>query len=114
MTKRFFCILIAAVSAAVACTREPLVQEEQPKAPVKQVQAIVPGKAIILFSDELMPAVEADLERGQLVTKPSTCPAYSRIYFPVSYSVLLLPDTLQILQELQYPPSRRNSNNMYG
>ena len=71
MTKRFFCILIAAVSAAVACTREPLVQEEQPKAPVKQVQAIVPGKAIILFSDELMPAVEADLERGQLVTKSS-------------------------------------------
>ena len=55
---------------AVACTREPLGQEDKPQTP-QEVQAIVPGKAIVLFSDELMPAVEADLERGHLVTKSS-------------------------------------------
>lgn len=55
------------------CAREFLDSEKEtaPLTPEPQVQAIVPGQAIVLFSDGFMEVVEDDLLAGNIETKSS-------------------------------------------
>ena len=57
---------------AVGCAREisPQIVEEE-TASEETVQAIVPGEAIVQFSDSMIKLIEADLASGDVVTKSS-------------------------------------------
>ena len=73
MKLRGISLTIATAFALSACTNENLTTAEKkmPAEIEEPVQAIVPGKAIVLFSDELIEVIEQDLERGEVVTKSS-------------------------------------------
>ena len=63
--------MLAAVGLLSACSQENLTldKEEEKLREEEKIQAIVPGKAIVLFTEELIEAIEQDLDNGQVVTK---------------------------------------------
>ena len=73
MKIRNLSLTILAAFVLSGCTNEDLTTSENvvPTQMEEPVQAIVPGKAIVLFSDELIEVIEQDLERGMVMTKSS-------------------------------------------
>ncbi len=71
MRLRYFTLVLAAVGLLSACSQENLTldKEEEKLREEEKIQAIVPGKAIVLFTDELIETIEQDLDNGQVVTK---------------------------------------------
>ena len=71
MRLRYFTLMLAAVGLLSACSQENLTldKEEEKLREEEKIQAIVPGKAIVLFTEELIEAIEQDLDNGQVVTK---------------------------------------------
>ena len=67
MKKLFVLLAIAAMMAG--CSRD--IDTESPQLPAEEVPAIVPGEAIVLFSDDMMSVIEGDLVAGNIVTKSS-------------------------------------------
>lgn len=65
--KKIF-ILVALVSVMAGCSRD--IDTVKPRLP-EDVQAIVPGEAIVLFSEDMMGVIEEDLVAGSVVTKSS-------------------------------------------
>jgi hypothetical protein len=61
-------VVLAAMIVA-ACAEKEIYTENQPVPVEPEVKAIVPGEAIVLFSDDFLELVEADLQSGSLVTK---------------------------------------------
>ena len=53
MKMRYLYFLLFAAVVAVSCIREPLMSEEKPQ-PKEEIQAIVLGKAIVLFTEDFM------------------------------------------------------------
>ena len=69
MVKYFHISFAVLVLLFAGCARE-LAPEVQDDLPVQeQVQAIVPGQAIVQFDDAMIELIEADLEAGSVVTK---------------------------------------------
>lgn len=67
MKKLFVLLAIAAMMAG--CSRD--IDTESPQLPADEVPAIVPGEAIVLFSEDMMGVIEGDLVAGNIVTKSS-------------------------------------------
>ena len=63
-------LLVAAIGFVAGCNRN--IDTEVPDQQVQEdTPAIVPGEAIVLFSDEMMNIIEEDLVSGHIVTKSS-------------------------------------------
>ena len=62
-------ILVALMSVMAGCSRD--IDTESPQLPAEEVPAIVPGEAIVLFSEDMMGVIEGDLVAGNIVTKSS-------------------------------------------
>ena len=70
--KRLNLIYVVLAAMIVAACAEKEISIENQQVPVEpEVKAIVPGEAIVLFSDDFLELVEADLQSGSLVTKSS-------------------------------------------
>ena len=65
MKKIFVLLAIAAMMAG--CSRD--IDTESPQLPAEDVPAIVPGEAMVLFTDDMISLIEEDLEAGNPVTK---------------------------------------------
>lgn len=66
MTRHSYMLFLLAAVLAWGCSRD-LVQDEQ--LPQDEIVAVVPGEALVLFTDDMMDLIGEDLEAGTLVTK---------------------------------------------
>lgn len=67
--KKVYLFVFSLILILSSCVREKF--EDTQVAKEEQTQAIVPGTAIVRFTDDMIGLVEADLDRGSVVTKSS-------------------------------------------
>ena len=90
--KNFYMSFALLAMMAVGCAREISPEIEQEKtASEETVQAIVPGQAIVQFSDSMIELIEADLASGNVVTKSSELNSITEI-LGIESMTRLFPD----------------------